>query len=264
MEHLPRLLESIQTILEDEALEDDERKAMLRQTFEEYRDFTGRDGLLDIAATRGGYSKSEGNQAIEYGKIDRGAMAMLAFEGLAKNLRDREPGLTKEQSFARVYTDPQYSEFAKIERQASRERLIAGYPVARTSAEVVDPDDDDDVTRLITEFRANNPFLTNRQLYAAIARSERSTQHADYRQAVSNARRDGGHAPGPYEDLTARKAVEVSKRDDAMASIQAKATEYRKLHPDLSEAQAFAKIYRSEPALAAKERSAARAAMWAV
>jgi hypothetical protein len=41
-------------------------------------------------------------QKMDYSKTDRGALAMLALEGLAKALREGEPHLSPEQAFSRV------------------------------------------------------------------------------------------------------------------------------------------------------------------
>ena len=57
----------------------------------------------------------------------------------------------------------------------------------------------------------------------------------------------------------------VTQRDNALDALKAKAAELRKAHPELSESQAFAKVY-TDPAnraLAAAERSASRPALYA-
>ena len=58
MEHLPALLDSVGSIFGDSDLTESERESMLRETFDQYNEFTGRDGLADIAATRGDDSKT--------------------------------------------------------------------------------------------------------------------------------------------------------------------------------------------------------------
>ena len=62
------------------------------------------------------------------------------------------------------------------------------------------------------------------------------------------------------------KRLAVAKRDNALDALKAKAAELRKAKPELSESQAFAKIYEdpANRALANAERSASRAALYAV
>jgi hypothetical protein len=99
------------------------------------------------------------NSGMDYSKTDRGALAMLALEGLAKALREREPHLSPEQAFSRVFADPANRIAAKAERESSRARLIAGAPVARTSAQVLNNLSDDTIHALIDEIRRDNPVL---------------------------------------------------------------------------------------------------------
>ena len=256
MESLQALLESVASIFGDDELSVDEREAMLRQTFEQYNDFTGRDGLADIAAAGGGdFTKTEkGTKQMQ--NIDRGALAMLALEGAAEALRKANPELTKEQAFAKAYTDPANREAMKAEREASRARL-SGFNIARTEPEIVDPDDDAEIKRLVDEERRSNPYLTNEQLFSRVYSSPEMVRHrAAFREAMARARRDG----------STLKSDAIAKRDDALAELKAKAAELRKAQPHLSEAQAFSKTY-SDPSnrmLAAAERAASRAALFAV
>ena len=57
----------------------------------------------------------------------------------------------------------------------------------------------------------------------------------------------------------------IAKRDNALDALKAKAAELRKVKPELSELQAFAKVY-EDPAnakLANAERQSAREALYA-
>jgi hypothetical protein len=254
MTDLEALLESVRSIVEahaDDELSDDERELMLSQTFQEYRTHTGgRDGLADIAATQ----KSERTQAMQ--DINLGALAMFALQCKAAELRKADPSLSEEQAFSKAYVAPENHEAMKAERQASRARLVAGYAVARTAPQIIDPDDDDDIARMIAEIRRDNPFLTDRELYDRIRDSIEERGHlAGFRSAMNGARRDGASLPSP-------QAVEVAKRDDAMSELFAKADELRKVMPALTREQAFEKVFRSEPALAASERAASRSALY--
>ena len=182
---------------------------------------------------------------------------MLALEGIAEGVRKADPKLTKEQAFAKAYTDPANQIAVKAERAASRERL-AGFPVARTEPVILNSLDDDEIERLIEEVRSENPYLSNAEMYRAVANSvEERRGRAAVRENVRLATIDGQRVPQP--------SVAVSKRDNALSAINAKARELRKADPSLSEAQAFAKAYTS-PAnreLAKLERSASRDALQA-
>jgi hypothetical protein len=65
------------------------------------------------------------------------------------------------------------------------------------------------------------------------------------------------------ERREATRSAAIAKRENALDELQARADELRKADPNLSKEQAFAKVYLAEPDLAARERSAAREAMYA-
>lgn len=56
----------------------------------------------------------------------------------------------------------------------------------------------------------------------------------------------------------------VEKRDDALLEMRKRAADLRKIRPELSEQQAFAKVYSAYPALAARERQASRELLFAI
>ena len=97
-------------------------------------------------------------------------------EGKAEALRKVNPSLTREQAFARAYTDRANAEIAKIERAASQRAI-----------------------------RGTGGLLIHRR------------QHGE--------------------------ALAVAKRDNALDALKVKAAELRKAEPELSESQAFAKVY---------------------
>jgi hypothetical protein len=192
----------------------------------------------------------------------RGALAMLALQGSATALRKAHPELSEAQAFARVYVDPANRIAANAEREASRARLIGGAPVARTSAEVLNDLSDDAIHALVDEIRRGNPFLDDAGIVRLLVQG---VEAPGYRGDVAAARRAGNHAPGPYEDLTGRRLMSLDepalKRDSAMAELNAKAAELRKSNPRLTPEQAFAKVYRLEPGLAAREQRGAGCAL---
>lgn len=191
---------------------------------------------------------------MNYATIDTVKLANFMIECAANELRKVNPSMTEQQAFTRAYCDPANARFAKAERQASRAR-IAGIPKARTEPEVLQTLSDSDIKRLVDEERRLNATLTDRELYARINASDAVRQHrSEFHAALAAARRDG----------RTLKTDEIEKRDVALDALRARADDLRKFDPNLTPEQAFAKVYRLEPALAARERSASRAALHAV
>jgi hypothetical protein len=253
MQHLPALLESIRSIIGDDELSSDEREEFLRETFAQYREFTGRDGLADIAATRGETEDEEP----EMGKVDIGALALLGLEGAATALRKSAPSLTREQAFSRACDE--HPEILKIEREASRVELarrVAGVGLTQTSPEILQALSDSEIRALVAREKRRFPFLDAKQLLEVVENSEEMRAHrAAFRPALSAGNRASSTLPSP-------QAVQLMKRDDALSELQMKAAELRKTNPSWSEEQAFSKIY-SDPSnrkLVQEERRSARAA----
>jgi hypothetical protein len=199
-----------------------------------------------------------------YMSVDFGALADVVLEGAAVALRKREPHLTPEQAYAAVYTSPDYREAAKAERAASAERL-AGVPVARTAATILNDLSDESILALVQEIRDENPYVSDAELVRMIASSaEERAGRAAVQENVRRATRDGARVPQPGDTLSSRSSDDgVRKRDAALDAITAKAAELRRADPSLSEAQAFAAAYtaRANRDLAKAERSASRAAL---
>jgi hypothetical protein len=239
----------VASIVGDGDLSADEREAMLAQTFDLYTEFTGRDGLADIAATRGGKAEKGIEQMT---KVDVGELAMFVLECAANNLRKANPALSQEQAFAKAYVAPENHEAQKAERASSRRRL-AGVGLAQTEPEILNVLSDADIKRLIARERAKFPFLDGKELLAIVENSEEMQRHrAAVRQAQAAGRRDSA---------TLMSAA-FAKRDDAMSELQVKADEIRKAQPGLTEEMAFSKAYKLYPALASAERAASREALW--
>jgi hypothetical protein len=184
--------------------------------------------------------------------IDTGALATFLLEGRAKSIKKADPKLTNEQAFAAAFSDPDYREVVRIERKAAAARL-AETPVARTAAHVLNSLDDDAINALTVDIKRANPYLDDAGIVRLLIQR---VEGADYRGDLEGARRAGSHAPGAGESLTA-------KRDGALDTLNAKAAEYRKADPSLTEAQAFAAAYGAPENrdLAKAERSASRAAL---
>ena len=184
-------------MLADDELTKAEREDVLRETFDDYAERTGRDGLRDIAGIS--IARTAALDEPDLTKADtRHALAMAVLEGNAEVLRKASPSLTREQAFSRVYTDPSNAEIAQIERAASAARFAE---------------------------------------QAAFSCTGESME----------------------------KRVLVAKRDNALDALKAKAAELRKAKPELTELQAFAKVYEdpANRALAAAERRSAREALYA-
>jgi hypothetical protein len=163
-----------------------ERAQVRAEESGEWQEQQAEEARLRASATR---------KAIDMSKIDTGRLALFALECAAEQLRKGNPSLTREQAFAKVYSDPSNVEITKAERSASRARFA----------------------------------------------ERAAVQHGD----------------------SMEKRVAVAKRDNALGELQELAADLRKAQPGLSEAQAFAKVYRAYPALAARERAAAREAIYA-
>jgi hypothetical protein len=194
-------------------------------------------------------------------------MADAVLTGAAVALRKREPGLSPEQAYAKIYTSQEFREAAEAEREASTKRLLAGVPVARTAATILNDLSDESILALVQEIRDENPYVSDAELVRMISSSaEERAGRTAVQENVRLATRDGARVPQPGDTLSSRSSDDgVRKRDSALDALTVKAAELRREHPELSEAQAFAKAY-SDPAnrsLAVAERQASRAALHA-
>ena len=100
------------------------------------------------------------------------------------------------------------------------------------------------------ELRKLHPHLTEAQAFAKVYSDPANVDlRKAERQANGFVRYDVEH-----DDLP----VEISKAE-AMSALTAKAKELRKSQPELTEAQAFTKVYKANPDLANAERRASRA-----
>jgi hypothetical protein len=194
-----------------------------------------------------------GDSKLDYSKVDFGALADIVLEGAATALRKREPHLSPEQAYAKVYTSQEYRLAAESERQASAQRLLAGVPVARLEPKILDSLDDDEINELTVGIKNANPWMTDADLIRAVANSaEERAGRAAVRANVRQATREGSRVPQPSDVLSGKR--------DAYGALTQKADELRKANPEMSEAQAFAAVY-SAPAnreLAKSERAANR------
>jgi hypothetical protein len=166
-----------------------------------------------------------------------------ALKAKAEELRKVKPELSEQQAFAKVYTDPANAEIAKAERGASLAR-IAGVPVARTAAVVLNDLSDDEIEQLVDEIRRDNPYLDDADIVRLLTqRVESPTYRAD----VAAARRAGSTAPAANGDLTQSRdeaALEAGRESNtAIDRLNKLADELRERQPDLSKAQAFSAVY---------------------
>jgi hypothetical protein len=190
-----------------------------------------------------------------------GKLANMLLELKTAELRKADPSLTEAQAYAKVYTDPENSEIQKAERRAARQSLYGGGSraddgtvVARSAPVILNSMTGAEIKAWIIEERKRNPYLSISDVLAAIENSSASRAHRTaLREQVADARRRG--ASNPTEDP-------VAKRDDALAEIDEAAEALRDLDPSLSKAQAFARAYKLNPALAKAERAAAREAIY--
>ena len=190
-EQVAILLSAVRGVLADDELTKAEREDVLRETFDDYAGRTGRDGLKDIASIPAALDEPDLTKA-----DTRHALAMAVLEGKAEALRKVNPSLTREQAFARIYSDTSNAEIAQVERAASRARFAE--------------------------------------------------------QAASS-----------YTGESMQKRLLVAKRDAAYAALQVKGEELRRADPLLTREGAIAKAMKLYPALAATERAASWAALYA-
>ena len=183
------LVKAVRSVLEDPEITKAEREDVLRETFDDYADRTGRSGLADIADVPTARPPAA---VLKAGDCQELALAIL--QGKAAALRKAQPILSESQAFSRVYTDPSNAEIAQIERTASAARF-----------------------------------------------AEQATQHG------------GG----------LEKNLALAKRDHAYEELKLKGEELRRADPLLTREGAIAKAMKLYPALAAAERAASRAALYA-
>jgi hypothetical protein len=114
------------------------------------------------------------------------------------------------------------------------------------------------------ELRKSDPRLTEAQAFAKAYSDPANRDIANAERAASYAR-FAELADAQNGESSIQKRLLVATRDRALDAIGMRAAELRRERPELSEAQAFAKVY-SDPSnreLAKAERSAARAAIGA-
>jgi len=83
-----------------------------------------------------GHDGDEGNNAMDsLQKVEK--LLDITFDALVHDLRKREPGLTKEQAFSKVYCAPENVELRRIERGIAYKKMDATFAVARTAPQVL-------------------------------------------------------------------------------------------------------------------------------
>jgi hypothetical protein len=202
-----------------------------------------------------------GDSKLDYSKVDFGALADIVLEGAATALRKREPHLSPEQAYAKVYTSPDYRLVAESEREASAKRLLAGVPVARTAAHVLNSLDDDAINELTIQIKQAHPFLDDAGIVRLlIQRVEaggvgKALSDDDLQAMVEYERKINPTLSDQtvYRRVAASRAVRVDRRefhgemeaarDDAMSALDAKADELRAANPELTKERAFAAAY---------------------
>ena len=112
--------------------------------------------------------------------------------------------------------------------------------------------------------RKAQPNLSESQAFARVYGDPANAEIAAAERQASRAR-FAEQAASSYTAHTMEKRMLVTQRDNAFDALKAKAAELRKARPELTESQAFAKVYEdpANRALAAAERSASRAALYA-
>jgi hypothetical protein len=222
-----------------------------------------------------------------YMSVDFGKLADVVLEGAAVALRKREPHLSPEQAYAKIYTSQEFRKAAEIEREASAARL-AGVTRASLEPKTLDSLDDDAINALTVEIKNANPFLDDAGIIrlllqhiqgggvTAVKRPLRSTDDrgvskdltdgdlqrmADYERRINPSlsdeeiyRRVGASRAVREDRHEFHREIEAERQDDATSAIEAKADELRAANPELTKEMAFARAY-SDP----KNRELAKA-----
>ena len=112
--------------------------------------------------------------------------------------------------------------------------------------------------------RKAQPNLSKSQAFARVYEDPANAELAQIERSASLARFAEQATSQSGDNM--EKRLLVAKRDNALDALKAKAAELRKARPELSESQAFAKVYEdpANRALAEVERECARAALYAV
>ena len=108
------------------------------------------------------------------------------------------------------------------------------------------------------------PDLTEAQAFARVYSAPENAELAQIERSASRARFAEQAGAQLRESGDMRKRLLIATRDGAIDELWKRADELRRVDPGMSRDQAFAKVYRANPALAARERRAARDALYAV
>jgi hypothetical protein len=199
-----------------------------------------------------------------------GKLAELTIDALAHNLRKREPHLSKEQAFSKIYSDPQYAHLAKAERCASR--MAAGIEPQRSAPEISEAGQIDftkgereqwafnELQRQAMELNKSHPELTHEQCFSRVYCAPESVE---LRKSERETNRPGGYAE-PYEKSAAAPVASldpVVEHDMAMGELKRLTAHIRAQNPFHTNEQLFAMVM-SDPAnrdAVRRERAASRA-----
>jgi hypothetical protein len=129
------------------------------------------------------------------------------------------------------------------------EKAIAGVPVARTAAQVLNSLDDDTIHALVEEIRRDDPYLDDADLVRLLVQRVESPS---FRGDVAAARRASDHSP----DLDEPIGKADTQHALAMAVLEGKGAQIRKRQPNLTEAQSVAQAIRENPDVFKMERAA--------
>jgi len=112
------------------------------------RDYPRDDAAIDrekiamdhVKAVAGQYNRlrrhlAKDEQASDISKVEK--LLDLTLDAMVTDLRKREPNLTKEQAFSKVYCAPENVELRRIERGISYRKMDATFVVAQTSPQIL-------------------------------------------------------------------------------------------------------------------------------
>ena len=123
-----------------------------------------------VKAVAGQYNRlrrylAKDEQASDISKVEK--LLDLTLDALVTDLRKREPNLTREQAFSKVYCAPENVELRRIERGIAYKKMDATFAVARTAPQVLNEASVgiergtsayDELMKIARDERRRNPF----------------------------------------------------------------------------------------------------------
>jgi hypothetical protein len=166
---------------------------------------------------------------------------------MAADLRKREPHLTKEQAFAKVYTDPANVDLRRAERNFAYGAIGYGYRYEEPARKTISPAESGVAYQAIMKMAAaahkKDPGKTIEQHFAAIYSSDESLRRLDISER---------NVAKAYPPVARTKPVIAE--GDGYAELRRMAEEIRRENPEIPFSVAFARGMTANPDAARREK----------